>query len=106
MPTVNILVEDAVRERAVPITRRYSALSSTKASAGLTTILESGLTRAIFQQAYAMQGAVLREAGSGSMFASGTSGSCPRTRSTYFSEVTIHTFCGLQSAPSPLQKRS
>ena len=44
----------------------------------------------IFQQAKAMQGAVLRAQGSAKILLSGISGNCSRTISMYFSEVTTH----------------
>ena len=84
---------------AFSTTRRNSPVSITNASEGVTTTLAFGCFFLIFQQAKAMQGAVLRAQGSAKILLSGISGNCSRTISMYFSEVTTHIF-SLGQTPS------
>ena len=88
MPRVTILLPSAVNSSASRTMRLNSSTSRTSASDGVTTILAEGSFCLIFQQAYAMHGAVLRAHGSAMIFSTGISGSCSLTICTYGSLVT------------------
>ena len=67
MPMVTMASLFSVNASALPITRRNSSGFITTASAGVTTTLAPGSSPLMRQQAHAMQGAVLRAAGSARM---------------------------------------
>lgn len=79
MPTVTIRLPSAVKFNALRIIFENFCSFNIRASAGVTTMFASGLTEEIFQQAYAIHGAVLRGSGSARICPAGTSGSCSFT---------------------------